>query len=400
MRLNELQTNKPGKWIVRRTIRYFILFLIQFFLVGGAVVSQPLEIVNPHNGVWQSEESVQIEFKSIHSFGKEFPDQGIAFSSRGKIVGLDTDAEENVYVLDNQLNMLVKFSDTGDLIWKIDQEGRGPGDLENPLGLTVGDKYVFVSNIFGSRLDVFDHNGGFIRSIDLFEISRNPVNIVGVLNESYLVLENIVFGKPGIKISVLDIENKFDLVSQFSAFDVTDLNIPAGAQIAKEATIIDGYVVIAGVMSYRLDYYDVYGSLHKTVKREFPEFVRVGVAHSSNRGYAIQFGGLTGFYQLSDSLLINNVVWPENIKDPDKAAELALKGEFMPLESKNSLDFYSNKGELLYSILSDGFRPEIGSILHSDINGHLYTATNDPYPRVIKYEVLLLQSSQSLSRER
>lgn len=382
---------------MRRTNRFFILFLVQFIIVGGAVVSQPLEIINPHEGVWHGEESVQIEFKQVLSFGKEFPDQGIVFSSRGKIVGLVTDAEENVYVLDNQLNMLVKFSDKGDLIWKIDQEGRGPGDLENPLDIAVSEESVFVSNIFGSRLDVFDLKGSFIRSIDMYDISTNPVKIVGVLNKSYLVLENVVYGKPGIKISVLDIENEFELVSQFDAFDDTDLNIPAGAQIAKEATIIGEHIVTAGVTNYRLDYYDIFGSIYKSIKRDFPEFVRVGVAHNSNRGYAVQLGGLTSFYQLSDSLLINNVVWPKNIKDPDKAAELALKGEFMPLEAKNSLDFYSMKGELLYSILSDGFRHKIGSILHSDKNGHLYTATNDPYPRVIKYEVILLQSLQSLS---
>lgn len=380
--------------------RYLSMYLLHFFVIGSVIVSQPIEIMNPHEGLWQGEASVPIEFKKVRSFGKEFPDQGIAFSTRGKIFGLDTDAEENVYVLDNQLNILVKFSDSGDLIWKIDQEGRGPGDLENPLAIAVSKEHVFVSNIFGSRLDVFDLKGRFIRSIDMYDISTNPVKIVGVLNKSYLVLENVVYGKPGIKISVLDIENEFELVSQFNAFDDTDLNIPAGAQIAKEATVIGEHIVIAGVANYRLDYYDVFGSIYKSIKRDFPEFVRVGVARNSSRGYAVQLGGLTSFYQLSDSLLMNNVVWPENIKDPGKAAESALKGEFVPLEAKNSLDFYSKKGELLYSILSDGFRPKIGSILHSDKNGHLYTATNDPYPRVIKYEVLLLQSSQSLSKER
>jgi len=378
---------------VRRTNRFFILFLVQFIIVGGSVVSQPLEIINPHEGVWQGVESVPIEFKQVFSFGKEFPDQGIVFSSRGKIVGLDTDAEENVYVLDNQLNMLVKFSKTGELIWKIDQEGRGPGDIEYPLDIAVSKESVFVSNIFGSRLDVFDLKGSFIRSIDMYDISTNPVKIIGVLNKSYLVLENVVYGKPGIKISVLDIENEFELISQFNAFDDTGLKIPAGAQVAKEATIIGKYIVVAGAMSYRLDYFDEFGSLHKSVKRDFPEFVRVGVAHNSSRGYAVQLGGLTSFYQLSDSLLMSNVVWPENIKDPDKAAEMALKGEFMPLESKNSLDFYSQKGELMYSMLSNGFRPEIGGILHTDNDGYLYTATNNPYPQIVKYEVIITQNS-------
>lgn len=378
---------------MRRTNRFFILFLVQFIIVGGSVVSQPLEIINPHEGVWQGVESVPIEFKQVFSFGKEFPDQGIVFSSRGKIVGLDTDAEENVYVLDNQLNMLVKFSKTGELIWKIDQEGRGPGDIEYPLDIAVSKESVFVSNIFGSRLDVFDLKGSFIRSIDMYDISTNPVKIIGVLNKSYLVLENVVYGKPGIKISVLDIENEFELISQFNAFDDTGLKIPAGAQVAKEATIIGKYIVVAGAMSYRLDYFDEFGSLHKSVKRDFPEFVRVGVAHNSSRGYAVQLGGLTSFYQLSDSLLMSNVVWPENIKDPDKAAEMALKGEFMPLESKNSLDFYSQKGELMYSMLSNGFRPEIGGILHTDNDGYLYTATNNPYPQVVKYEVIITQNS-------
>jgi hypothetical protein len=67
-------------------------------------------INNPEQGVWQDRQEPPISFELVQAFGSEFPDVGAAFSTSSKIAGVETDGEGNVYILDNQVPLLVKYS--------------------------------------------------------------------------------------------------------------------------------------------------------------------------------------------------------------------------------------------------------------------------------------------------
>lgn len=365
----------------------FFTFLFIYLLNSILLFGQVEVINNPEKGLWQDREESPITFELVQTYGAEFPDLGAAFSTSDNINSIKTDHKGNVYVLDSRLPLLVKFSDSGKHIWEWSQEGRGPGDLQIPLGLGVTDSLIFISNLFGSRLDVLDNSGNFIESINTSEFSKSPLNLIGVIDERFLVMKNNVSGKAGIQVTVLDIDNELDVFSQFEATDETELEIPAGAQINKSASIIDEQIVVAGAMSYEMCYYDKEGNLKKKVKREFQDFFRPGVYNGGQRGYALQLGGLVPFYETADEYLLNYVIWPTNIDDPDQAAEDATKGKFPKLDQKNSIDLFTNQGKLLFSIKKDGFVPEIGRLKHSDNEGFIYTTSNTPYPQVRKYKV-------------
>jgi hypothetical protein len=261
--------------------------------------------------------------------------------------------------------------------------------LENPLGLGVTNQWVFVSNLFGSRIDVFDTSGGFIKSVNTSEISKQPLSIIGVIEKRYLVVKNAIIGEAGILVTVLDIESDFGIYNQFKALEETTIEIPGGGQIGKDASVVDDRIIVAGAMSYVMDYYNKEGTIEKKVKRDFSNFFRAGVYDSGERGYAVQFGGLSRLYTVAENYMITNVVWPTSFDDPDKVAEEVFKGEFRELVSKNALDIFNAEGKLLYSIESDGFTPEIGKLKHADKKGFLYTASNIPFPQVRKYKVTI-----------
>ena len=98
-------------------------------------------------------------------------------------------------------------------------------------------------------------------------------------------------------------------------------------------------------------------------------------------------------HPITENYSITNVVWPTNFEDPDQAAEDAFKGNFRELISKNALNVFNAAGDFLYSIEYEGFTSEIGKIKHADGDGFLYTATNDPYPQLRKYKVMISAES-------
>lgn len=359
-------------------------------MLNSVLLFGQVEVINnPEKGLWQDREEVPISFELVQTYGAEFPDLGAAFSTSNKIFGVQTDNAGNVYVLDTMIPLLVKFSPSGEEIWKWDQRGRGPGDLDSPFSIAVTDSLVFVSNLNGSRIDVLSKSGVFIKTKNSAGISKQPLLLVGIIENKFLVIRNTILGEVGVQITILDIEDDLEIYSQFKALDKTELDIPASYHIPNLVSIVEDQTVIAGVMSYEIRYYDKEGDLKKRVNRKFPDFFRIGFYDGGQRGYAVSLGSLTSFYEIADNYLVNYVIWPSNLDDPDQAAEDMFNGKFPDLKQESSLDLFNKRGELLYSIKSKSARPDIGSIKHSDSEGFLYTTTNTPYPQIRKYKIVI-----------
>jgi hypothetical protein len=69
--------------------------------------------------------------------------------------------------MDNAQSKLISVSSEGSLRWMIGEKGKGPGDFENVWDILILDNSILVSNINSSRLDYFDFEGNFIKSIPL-----------------------------------------------------------------------------------------------------------------------------------------------------------------------------------------------------------------------------------------
>ena len=77
--------------------------------------------------------------------------------------GITIDDSDNIYVSSN--HKLQKFTNTGELIQCIGKEGRKEGEFDVPSGVTLYDNQVYVCDRDNHRIQVFDLDLNFVRSI-------------------------------------------------------------------------------------------------------------------------------------------------------------------------------------------------------------------------------------------
>ena len=100
-----------------------------------------------------------IRGQKIRTFGSrgDSPDQMISPK------GIATDDTDNIYV--SSEHKLQKFTSSGELIKCSGKEGRKEGKLDYPCGVTLYDNQVYVCDTDNHRIQVFDLDLNFVRSI-------------------------------------------------------------------------------------------------------------------------------------------------------------------------------------------------------------------------------------------
>lgn len=364
------------------------ILLLSYFLLTWANINAQVEVINnPERGVWQDRQDSVLSFELVQVYGTDYPDDNAVFSSANGILSVDTDEFGNVYVLDNDAHMLVKFSPDGEVLWKVDQKGKGPGDLFAPDGLAVGDS-IFLSNQIGTRLDLFDMKGQFLKTISINNLEEKQRSVIGIIEDRYLVLgSGKIPGKIGIEFTVLDILNKYKIVSEFEATEDVEFEIPGTGWIYPKTSIIDGLIVMAKSFHYGFNYYTMDGTLVREINRDASKYKRPGFGKSGGKPMLMALSSIYAQHKIENGYLLNFVSWPTKIDDPDKAVNQIGTGNFPELGSYSSLDLYSPGGKLLHSSEMKGLIPEIGWLKHADDTGYLYTVVGVPYTQVRKYKV-------------
>ena len=77
--------------------------------------------------------------------------------------GIATDDTDNIYV--SSWHKLQKFTSSGELIKCIGRKGSKEGELDDPRGVTLYDNQVYVCDSDNDRIQVFDLDLNFVRSI-------------------------------------------------------------------------------------------------------------------------------------------------------------------------------------------------------------------------------------------
>ena len=100
-----------------------------------------------------------IRGQKIRTFGSrgDSPDQ-MAFPR-----GIAIDDTDNIYVSSD--HKLQKFTSSGELIKCVGQRGRKEGEFNDPHGVTLYDNHVYVCDCNNHRIQVFDLDLNFVRSI-------------------------------------------------------------------------------------------------------------------------------------------------------------------------------------------------------------------------------------------
>lgn len=383
---------------MRRFLYFFAAVLAANSLIScskyepGADIK--FKINNPEYGIWQSASEPPVRFELQQTYGA---DSGIVFSNHYSINNLATDGEGNLYVADGQTGILYSFAPDGSLRWQTGEKGRGPGDFENPLGLAVAGGFIYVSNINGSRIDVFNSDGNFVKSKLLEDLDLDFGRFSGILNDNLLIISTVLWGEAGNRVSALNLKNDFAIAGQLEARPVEKISLDKGLALSLDVGVADTLIAVADMADYFISFYNLDGEIEYTVARDFNKLMRPGTFVSDGMISISSFSRLSVPYFLSgtDYFLVA-LHWAVNIADPDAHLRRSLNtsgaaGRNDEARYRNSVDVYHKDGTLLYSLESDGETPETGNLVHTDMFGNIYTVNTSPAPHIRRYKVVVTE---------
>lgn len=336
-----------------------------------------LYVTNPADGIWQARGEAPIWFELEQTFGVERAPEDAILSP---IDAVEVDDRGNVYVLSSAPSRLVAFDSNGNVRWSSDQRGQGPGDLSKPYGLAWdGATSLYLTNQSGARLDSWSVDGKFLESRSMSNNFRYLLRTVGFLSDGRLVLEGSGGATADAFVVVVDLGD-----SSHSGFavDVTNQRREDGGVLATVA-VEDDMIVVGDYDSYEVRWFAADGSLSRVWARDFNKLK--GVAILEELGASTVFSWLYPPLRLTTGDFLVCLSWVETDDVDETFARLVDTGE-RPVR-RNALDLFDARGRLLFSLEGDGGEPEIGRPAKVDALGHLYTITDEPFPRVRRYSV-------------
>ena len=165
------------------------------------------------------------------------------FGSRGKRpeqmefpAGIAVDDMDNIYVGNNY--KLQKFTSRGELIKCVDQKGSKEGEFDVILGLTVHREQVYVCDRDNNRIQVFDLDLNFIRSIGSRGKGRGEFN--GPYDVKFDTAGNMYVAEYGNnRVQVMDSSGQF--IRVFGQEGEGKLDRPSALHIADKYVYVSDY---------------------------------------------------------------------------------------------------------------------------------------------------------------
>jgi hypothetical protein len=126
-------------------------------------------------------------------------------------VGVISDSECYIYVTDNMDYSLKKFDDKGNLVKKTGRKGQGPGEFLAPRYLGISSEFLYVTDQFKPKIQVFDKGLNYNRSISI----SMPVYDLKVLEDDEIAVAAISTAKAG-RIFILNSKGKIKRELRYS----------------------------------------------------------------------------------------------------------------------------------------------------------------------------------------
>ncbi len=133
-----------------------------------------IEGINPWYGTFNSSGELVVgdySSKNVVVFDKK-GEQIRSISEAEDVCGVAVDKEDNIYISDRDNQCVHKFNKKGDLLKKIGQEGKGPGEFNYPVGIAVAGDRLLVCDMTNDRVQVLT-------------TELEPVNVIGGFDYAY-----------------------------------------------------------------------------------------------------------------------------------------------------------------------------------------------------------------------
>jgi|GEM_PF-714139 hypothetical protein len=324
-------------------------------------------IMNPSTGKWQGSNLEPLQFDLVQTIDLSTIEEPV-ISNLGY---LRLDDEGNFYFYDRNISQLISVDPEGNLRWAVGQEGKGPGDFETPFGMDIYNDKIYVMNVQGSRLDEFDMNGSFIRSIEVPKSVQFP-SLVGIRDDGLILLSGAKFGTVGTEIYTARIGDSLQVVDNFSIVETDDEEYER-ATTRGSVSMGEDMFVYSFSIDYRYHIYSYNGELLTQVDRDFDGVLGPGIYAVEGSVSMYSLGRVGSRTMLDDGKYLIEVRYPINIKDPNAYARRASTGETESPEYAEFLDLYSANHELLYTFNDNDFVEGLGNLSIRDANGYYYS---------------------------
>lgn len=355
-------------------------------------------VANPEIGLWADAEASPLSFELEQVFGSDgAPIE--AMLGNPYQVNFDVDDQSNVYILDGQASRLVAFSPDGAVLWTAGRQGDGPGELNNPNGISVSPSgMIAVGNNRSTRLELWNTAGEFAGGLSLAQAPADLtgatfLQFAGFVDPNTLVVYSGIRGGFGSRVYLLAIE-PLELRGEFEWNQLPELPMSPNLSADLPIRAAGDFILAGSSAGYRFRIYDAAGSLLREISRRVDYPVRPGFYEQDRRRGMSTFGSLSPPMPLPSGHLLVATSWTLGIDDPDAVALENMRSARErrpppPRETASSLDLFDQEGRFLYSIVEEGLTLSIGAPQFVGPDGKLYTKTHDPFPQVRRYRVVI-----------
>jgi len=126
-----------------------------------------------------------VELSITGTIGVELGDSNYVL---GAVQAIDHDLDGNILVLDRSACCVRVYSPQGEFLRQISNEGSGPGEILNPMTMTVaGDGRIFIITPWSGGMHAFTTEGEWLGIVTPFQ-NNPPMNTIGTDGNAYIAI--------------------------------------------------------------------------------------------------------------------------------------------------------------------------------------------------------------------
>ena len=160
-----------------------------FFLLGcgGEAANAPESSETDQISI-ESEGEI-LEMSIVSTIGVEMGDSNYVL---GAVQQIDHDLDGNILVLDRSACCVRVYTPGGEFVRQISNEGDGPGEVRNPMSMTVvGDGRIFVETPYSGGMHAFTPEGEWLGIVTPF-YNNPPMNTIGADSNAYVAIRLVI----------------------------------------------------------------------------------------------------------------------------------------------------------------------------------------------------------------